>query len=260
MTKNIFIFMLAGLVLAACSSSNNRSKELSCAVTDKDGQVWYITHFRGEDIEHDDGIVTKIGQRQTLEETNMFGGYNNGGNYYSIAHYLNGSNLVEKTVYKAPYSQTKYTRYYEYSHDRLVKVVEKVSKIDDDKVVSSEETELVWEDDDLTDIIHYGKSVFDGSAFTTRYHYVYSKEENPLRSFFASFPVYIDINLFAASGYYGLGPKHIPVEEKYTSDGNRLEETTPVTIQLNPNGTVAREEAHGIVYDYSYEKAPMEQE
>jgi len=288
MTKNFFNLMLAGLILAACSGNNRlkelsstvtdldslvgditdirgedighnngnkRSKELSCAVTDKDGQVWYITHFRGEDIEHNNGIVTKIGQRQTLEETNMFSGYNNGGNYYSITHYLNASDLVEKVVKKAPYSQTKFTRYYEYSHDRLVKVIEEMSNINDDKAVARTEDELVWEDDDLIDVIHHGESAFDGSPYTTRYHYVYGKEENPLRCFFAFFPAEINIDLFAGSGYYGLGPKHIPVtEEYYTRDGNKLEETRPVTIQLNPNGTVAREEAHGIVYDYSYEK------
>jgi hypothetical protein len=128
-----------------------------------------------------------------------------------------------------------------------------MSDINDDNAVARTEWELVWENDDLIDIIYHGESAFDGSPYTANWHYVYGNEDNPLRCFFAFYSAGIHIDLFAATGYYGLGPKHIPITEQYNSD-----ETKPVTIQLNPNGTVAREEAHNIVYDYSYEKAATE--
>lgn len=250
MTKNIFFLMLLGLVLSACSS-NNRSKELSCTVTDKDGQEWYITYFRDEVIQHNNGVVTNIGNRQKLEETNVFSGYNTGHDYYSLTFSLNRSNLIEKVVDRVPARSSQHTRCYEYNKGRLVKIVDELSEINDDKILDHYETEFIWEDEDIVEIVKQSVDIFDGSPYTEHIRILYGKEENSLRCLFASLPARFDIDVFVAAGYYGIGPKHIPIGIEYPSY------TESLNIKLNPNGTVASEETDGsfsILYSYAYEK------
>lgn len=247
--KNYF-FALIAFLMVACNS-NNRSKELSCIVTDKDGQKWYISNCRDEAIQHNNGIVNNIGSRLKLEETNVFSGYNNGHNYYSLTFTLNGSNLIEKVVEKVPVSRDQHTNYYEYKDGRLVKVVEELNEINNSVILDHSETELIWEDGELVDIIKHSKDIFDGSPSTLHLRIRYGKEENPQRCLFACLPVRFCIDLFVASGYYGLGPKHLPIAIDYPK------ETRPLNIKLNANGTMASEkigDSSGYTIKYSYEK------
>ena len=250
--KNYF-FTLFAFLLVACSG-NNRSKELSCIITDKDGQEWYISKYHGETILHNNGVVTNIGTRQKLEETNVFSGYNNGHNYYSLTFTLNGSNLIEKVVDRVPVTKDQHTRYYEYKDGCLVKIIEELSEINDSKIIDRSETELIWENEDLVDIIKHSVDLFDGSPSEVHYRILYGKEQNPLRCLFACLPFQSDIDLFVASGYFGLGPKHLPIGINYG------DEKQSISIKLNPNGTVASEDIgkysilSAYTIEYSYEK------
>ena len=260
MMKKLSFCLCATLLLAACGG-NNRSPELSCAVTDKDGQVWYITSYDGDEVVHTDGIVTRIGS-ETLEATNVFSGVHRGGTYYqggpySYIYTLGGKNLVVKAIKRVPNDDTDYIRRYEYdSNDRLQRVVEDMCHMNDDRPVQTNEYEFIWKDDDLVDIIEHEHSVYDGSPYEARVHFIYGTEENPLRSIPACVMCCkAFVALFAETGYYGIGPKHLPVaEERYCRD--KLQSSDDIVIHLNNNGTIASESRSGrITCEILYEKA-----
>lgn len=70
-------------------------------------------------------------------------------------------------------------------------------------------------------------------------------------------------DIFALTGYYGLGPKYLPMAREHYYNG-RLERKEDITILLNANGTVAledvKQEYGPFTIEYTYEKAATPKE